>query len=69
MDAFWTVWNPDRGIPQFRHPSQESATKEAERLARQQSDESFYVMQAVSVSRRTTVVTEPLFPDSSESIW
>lgn len=62
MAPFWTVWNPARSAPQVRHNSEGEARAEAERLARQQPNDSFYVMQALTVSQQITVVTTPLHP-------
>ena len=49
--GFYLVWNPDRGLPKKRHPTLKSAQNEAERLAKKQPNESFYVLQTVSVDR------------------
>ncbi len=51
MDAdpeapFWVVWNPQGQSPTFRHPSQQVATKEAERLARLNPKQRFHVLEA-----------------------
>ena len=43
---FWMVWNPARHAPTKRHPSQASAITEAERLARANPGESFFVLEA-----------------------
>lgn len=60
MEAFWTVWNPARSAPTVRHDSREEALREAERLASIQPNDSFYVMQAITVSRKVTVTTHEL---------
>ncbi len=60
METFWTVWNPARSIPQVRHDTPELAKREAERLARVQPNESFYVMQAITVSQSITVGSRDL---------
>lgn len=46
--TFWTVWNPKRDTPTVAHSSEESATREAERLARANKGEQFFVMQATA---------------------
>lgn len=46
-DHFWLVWNPMRDAPVHRHASLESATLEAERLARLNQGSEFFVLQAV----------------------
>lgn len=61
MQVFWTVWNPSRSAqPVVRHPTREAAMREAERLASLQPNDSFYVMQATTVSQKITVVTREL---------
>lgn len=47
---FWMVWNPDGRPPSVRHLSRISAVREAERLARSNPGECFYVLCAESVS-------------------
>ena len=59
-NTFWLVWNPKRSVPAIRHPTQESARVEAERLARIQPGDEFFVLSAESVSRVVSVVTERL---------
>ena len=61
MDKFWVVWNPNAGAPTFRHPTRELAEREAERLAAQHPRDHFIVLEALTVSRTRTVVTETLF--------
>ena len=48
-ERFWVVWNPQRGLPRMTHPNEALARKEAERLARLQPGEQFYILQAVAV--------------------
>ena len=43
---FWLVWNPARSAPLMKHPSQESARVEAERLARINPGQQFWVLEA-----------------------
>lgn len=45
FQRFWMVLGS--GTPVVRHPTLEQARKEAERLARQDSGQSFYVLEAV----------------------
>jgi hypothetical protein len=59
-DQFWVVWQPNNGSPRVRHDSQHSAQLEAERLARANPGLSFYVLQGVSVTAKTDVVTTRL---------
>lgn len=44
---FWLVWNPQGREPQVRHDDEESATREAERLARKNRGERFIVLRPV----------------------
>lgn len=57
---FWVVWQPESGNPHKRHDSLESASREAERLAECAPRHAFYVMEAVSVSRKVSVQTTVL---------
>lgn len=44
---FWLVWNPQSpSPPMHRHSTLDSATTEAERLARLHKGERFYVLEA-----------------------
>ena len=44
--VFWLVWNPQGRAPMYRHITKHSATVEAERLARINHGQRFYVLQA-----------------------
>lgn len=46
---FWMVWNPAARPPVVRHPSEQAATQEAERLARLNPGEQFFVLEAISL--------------------
>lgn len=59
---FWVVWNPQGSNPTARHATRESADREAERLARTTAG-TFYVLHAVSRSRRVDIETVELGPD------
>lgn len=63
MGKFWVVWNPNAGAPTVRHPTRDLAEREAERLAAQHPRDHFIVLEALSVSRTKTVVTEPLYEE------
>ncbi len=56
-EKFWIVWQPESGSPTYRHDSLEAATKEAERLAEATRTREFFVLEAVSVSKKVTVQT------------
>jgi len=47
MEMFWIVWNP-RGasMPRVRHATEALAVAEAERLARENAGQQFFVLQA-----------------------
>lgn len=49
MEQFFMVWNPERNAPTFRHPTRWSAVNEAERLARENQGQSFYVLAATDL--------------------
>jgi hypothetical protein len=59
-EKFWVVWQPESGAPTYRHGTYESAQKEAERLAECAPKHAFFVLEAVSVSRKVSVITTPL---------
>ena len=44
--TFWLVWNPNGQAPTHPHESEELAVKEAERLARVNRGQQFFVLQA-----------------------
>lgn len=54
---FWVVWNPEGNVPFVRHQSRDIAQGEAERLARNNPGQSFYVLASLSVSRKSDVET------------
>ena len=65
-NQFWMVWNPERNAPTHRHLSKEQAEREAERLARANAGQRFYILQAtayreVETMRRVRLV-EPEVP-------
>lgn len=43
------VWNPNRNQPTYRHDTQAAAETEAERLARGNPGEHFFVLEAVGL--------------------
>lgn len=51
---FWMVWNPNGRQPRYEHINRQSADMEAERLARDNPGEQFFVLKAVA-----GVVSEP----------
>jgi len=64
--TFWLVWSPTgMQSPRFRHASEESATKEAERLARAHHGQLFVVLEAKS-ARRVDDMVRTTFVDESE---
>lgn len=44
---FWLVWNPQGHEPQARHDSEQSAEREAERLAKKHPGQRFIVLRPV----------------------
>lgn len=45
---FWMVWCPTRNPPKFRHDEEFAASIEAERLARENPEQEFFVLEATS---------------------
>lgn len=48
---FWMVWNPNGHAPTFKHSSHESATAEAEHLARTNPERTFIVLEAIEARK------------------
>ncbi len=57
---FWMVWNPMGRAPTFKHRTKGGAQLEAERLARLNRGETFFVLEAVSMSKAVDVETTTL---------
>lgn len=47
--SFWVVWNPDQNAPRYRHASEVAAIGEAERLARMNPGQRFFVLEAIAL--------------------
>lgn len=58
--SFFMVWNPQAGAPRYQHDNVNSARAEAERLAQQNPNQTFFVLQALSKSTAMKVNTEVL---------
>jgi hypothetical protein len=55
-DEFWMVWREFGGTPTYKHPNEDSARREAERLARMTPGVRFYIL------READSVVMPLPP-------
>jgi hypothetical protein len=60
--TFFLVWNPKRSAPTYQHASYESALRESERLARMSPGQDFFILQAVSRTKKQDVETIRLEP-------
>lgn len=49
MDKFWMVWNIGNRAPTIKHPTEQSARTEAERLAKMNPGQQFAVLEATAV--------------------
>jgi hypothetical protein len=49
MNQFWMVWCPSRNPPVYKHESENNAIHEAERLAKANPGEQFFVLEAVAL--------------------
>lgn len=58
--AFYLVYSPCGVNPQYRHETFDAAKREAERLAEKCHGKEFFVVKAMSVSRKLSVITEVL---------
>lgn len=52
---FYVVWNPQGRTPTYKHSTEELARTEAERLARNNPGQQFYVMAPLGLARRVDV--------------
>ena len=66
-EKFWLVWQPDTGLPTVRHLTEESAKREAKRLAGLNPDKPFFVMEGVARFERVSV-TEIALVDGEEEL-
>ena len=46
-EKFWIIWNPERGLPKYRHTSLEFAKVEAKRLALLHPGQEFHVLESL----------------------
>jgi hypothetical protein len=53
---FYLVWNPNGRAPSRRHPSRAAASLEAERLARANPGQEFYVLVPLSLVTKNDIV-------------
>lgn len=60
---FYLVWSKQGRTPVYEHPSRSSAANEAERLARMNPGQDFFVLMPVSVTLRQDVVTRKFITD------
>jgi hypothetical protein len=60
---FWMVWNPEGRAPVVPHDRAESATREAERLARHHKGQRFYVLRGVTFFEHNDIRRVDLTPD------
>jgi hypothetical protein len=64
--AFWLVWSPRSGRPpKVRHPTEQAARGEAERLARMHPGRNYYVLACVG---RVLTGEETLTPRQAEKL-
>lgn len=54
-EKFWVVWNPDHGLPKFKHIDADAAEREASRLAAANPGHTFVVLEARCAMRSTTI--------------
>jgi hypothetical protein len=67
MNTFWMVWNEGNRQPTFKHKTEESARKEAERLARNCPGEVFHVLKVIATCQKVDVqwteIEDDFIPD------
>jgi hypothetical protein len=54
-ESFYVVWNPRGGNPRVRHDYEGQAEQEAERLARENPGQQFYVLRATKFYERNDI--------------
>lgn len=59
----WLVWNQNGSSPSYQHHSIDSATSEAERLARRNPGERFIVLESVAAYQINNLVRINMRPD------
>lgn len=52
---FWIVWNPNGTNPRHRHTDEQSAFREAERLASKHPNQEFFVLVALGGAEKVDV--------------
>lgn len=62
MNGFYIVWNEDAGTPTYKHESQDSAEREAVRLAKQHQGQKFHVLSSIC----TLEVPNPVIKSNHE---
>lgn len=61
LAPFWLVWRPHGTHPSFKHPTETSAVREAERLAKANPGTEFHVLKMTSRSRVPAVAVQTTF--------
>lgn len=54
-EGFYLVWNPNRAMPKYKHPNEESAVLEAKRLSALHPGEDFVVLRSVGTAKKIEV--------------
>lgn len=57
MEQFWLVWNERGSVPVYKHPTEQSARNEAERLAKFNSGK-FHVLALIGTCKKVDVQWE-----------
>lgn len=60
--TFWMVVGS--GVPYFRHPTEGHARAEAERLARLNPNEEFWVVESIAAVKKSDLSWEDCHPDA-----
>ncbi len=55
MYRFWMIWNEGNRAPTIKHPDEESARIEAERLVRLNPGQKFYLLVAIDCCQKYDV--------------
>lgn len=55
--TFWMVYNPRHSAPRVQHPTHKEAVAEAQRLARLQPDDTFYVLAVSAIVKAEVSVS------------
>lgn len=67
QQQFWMIWCPARNPPSFMHDTEAAAETEAERLARLNPGDLFFILEAVQMYQVDSLKRSSLRPEKPEA--